>query len=237
MRYPDDPVLSEDGAAILREIEDLAEDVLNEESEAGEGLPPPQFPLAMVNPRLALRLRVLTDAFFYLALLFALLLTVSLLLSQTASGGIGGLRFFIEQTDAMSPAIRRGALLITANRQPNRIEAGDVITFDTVEGQRDSRLTRVVAERLDDYNHGGMTFFRTVRPEEGAEPDSVAVNQTNVRGVKIAAIPGAGYVISVMNAYAAAFAVLAVALCCAALLLRRWLGVRKRKRARGRAGA
>ncbi len=213
----------------MREIEDLADDVLDEENEAGDGLPPPAFNLTLAAARRALQVRILANVFLYLFLVFTLLLSVSALLSKTALGGIGGLRFFIEQTDAMAPAIRRGALLVTVNRKPSEIKKGDVITFEVMEGQQDSRLTRVVQERLDNYNQGGMTFFRTVRPEAGAQPDSIAVNQTNVRGVKIAALPNAGFLIAFINTYAAAIAVLAAALCCAAVLLRRWA-----RRAKGR---
>ncbi|MDR3313944.1 MAG: hypothetical protein LBS96_05755 [Oscillospiraceae bacterium] len=236
MPYREDAApISAEGVAILQEIDALAEDVLGTEEEgAGEGLPPPAFPLAAANPRRVLQVRILTNVFFYLSLVLAVLLALSVLLSQTATGGVGGLRFFIEQTDAMEPMIRRGSLLITVNRKPEDIQKGDVIKFYAMEGQPDSRLTRVVAERLENYNQGGMTFFRTIRPAKGAEPDSIAVNQTNICGVKVAALPYAGHLVSLLNAYAAAFAVLAAALCCAAVLLRRWLRATKNVKRKGR---
>jgi hypothetical protein len=211
--------LSSGGVTLLEEIDALTNEILAMEAE--DGLPAPAFGAVAYSPRRALRLRVAANIFFYAALLLALLLTASLVLNRTAAGGIGGLRFFIEQTNAAQPLFSRGALLITVNRPAAEIKKGDVIRYYAVEGNADSCLTRVVAERLENYNQGGMTFFRTVRPAQGAKPDSIAVNETNIAGVKLAAIPFAGYVISALGEYAAGFAALAVALCCAAVFLRK----------------
>ena len=175
------------------------------------------------GPRGARSVRRTANTFYFLAVGLCLLLAVTLFLNKTSLNGVGGLCFFVETDDAMRPLIKRGSLLVTVYRRPADIVPGNIITYYAVRNDPDSRLTRIVDERLEDASRGeGNTRFRTKRAAD-ALPDSILINATNIRGVKLFALPGVGYVISFLQTYAYGLAVVAVALCLAAFLLRRWL--------------
>jgi hypothetical protein len=209
-----EPELSPEGRAFVAEIDVLAEEVLAEEPENSNML----F-IAPPTPKGAKRLRVTTHAFFAVSVVMCLLLSVTMLLNQFSHNGIGGLRFFVESTDAMKPNISHGALLVTIYRPPAKIAPGDIITYYAVRGERDTRLTRVVVSATQ--KNGNYVYV--TRRAAAETPDSIEINQTYVLGVKLFAVPGAGYVISFVRTYAWAFAITAAALCVAAVLLRRWL--------------
>ncbi|MCL2106568.1 MAG: S24/S26 family peptidase [Oscillospiraceae bacterium] len=216
-----DSAISREGHAFVKEIENLAQDVLEAEAlPDGGGLPAPRFFAAAPSADKARNVKITANVFFYLSILFTLLLALTLTLNRTAAAGIFGLRFFVEQTDAMKPLIPRGSLLVTVNRAPAKVKPGDVITYNVIEKDPDSRLTRLVDERLDNYN-GDMVVYRTKRAQAAA--DSILINHTSVLGVKLFSLPYMGSVISFVQAYAASLAVTAAALCVSAVLLRRWL--------------
>lgn len=223
------PGISPAGEAFVEEVVQLSADVL------AHAPPPPQPAYDLpLSQRKARRVKVVANAFFGLAVLLLLLLAVTLFLNKTSPNGVGGVCFFVEPTDAMKPLITRGSLLITVHRSPADIQPGDIITYYAMRGDPDTRLTRIVAERLDDGGRGNP-MFRTKRAAD-ALPDSILINSTYIRGVKRAALPGVGYVVSFLQTYAEGLAVVAVALGVAAVLLRRFLRSkeaekRKRKRA------
>jgi len=210
--------ISRAGEAFVEEVVQLGEAVLAE-------APPPVEPAyaAPPDPRRARGVRRVANTFFFLAVGLSVLLTATLFLNRTSLNGVGGLCFFVETYDAMKPLISRGSLLVTVYRRPADIKPGDIITYYAMRDDPDTRLTRIVDERLEDSGRGdGNILFRTKRAA-GALPDSILINATNIRGVKLFALPGAGYVISFLQTYAQGLAVVAVALLAAAVLLRRWL--------------
>lgn len=210
---PEAPVLSEEGQAILDEIDVLADEMLSEA--------PDQNMLFVAPPtkRGARRLKIAVTALFSGTVLFSLLLTLMLLLNLFAENGVGGMRFFVEHTDAMRPEISRGALLVTRYRPPSKIKRGDIITYYAVPKERDTRLTRYVESSAE---HEGKYTYAT-RRASSQQLDSIRINHTYVLGVKFMAIPYLGYVISFVRLYAWGFAIVAAAMCVAAVLLRRWL--------------
>ncbi|MDR1465496.1 MAG: hypothetical protein LBJ11_09395 [Oscillospiraceae bacterium] len=209
--------LSLEGAALLADITQLAEEAAAVEDD---GLPDIPYPLPpLPNPQKVKRIRIAVAAVFSAAIVFSLLSAGVTLLNRTAAKGLGGLRFFIEPTAAMAPAVPRGALLITKTKQPEQINTGDIIKFSLMEGSSSALLTREVAERVDPADGNGVPVFRTRRGTD-APIDAITVNQTRILGVKIAVLPGLGSVISFLQAYAGAFATLAAILCLAAVQLR-----------------
>ena len=217
----EDVVLSEEGQAFVAEVEALAEEVWVDGPEIVHAMSaPPEGPLAKTARRMA-------NAFLVAALALCLLLTAMLVFTGF-SGGLFGLRFFVEPTNAMAPVIPRGSLLITRSRSPEQINAGDVITYYALPQEPESRLTRMVEERT---GSAGNYLFRTVRPGDDVQPDSIVINAASILGVRLVALPYAGYVISFLQIYAIAVAVLAAALFVAAVLLRMWLnpGMFKRR--------
>ncbi|MCL2195251.1 MAG: hypothetical protein FWB76_04800 [Oscillospiraceae bacterium] len=212
--------LSPQGEAFVEEVDELADEVWDENTVT--------LATAVVpNANKARNIKRLANALFGLGVGVCLLLAVVLVLN-TFPGGLFGLRFFVEPTDAMSPMVARGDVLVTTNRSPERITAGDVITYYALPGQPNSRLTRVVHERV---GSGANLHFRTRRPEVGAEHDSLEIPAAQVIGVRVAVVPRAGFVLSFLHTHAWAIAVLAAALCLACVLLRKWIRphVRKKK--------
>ena len=204
----DGPVLSPQGQALVEEVDQLAEEVLAPEKE----------PPAPMTGRQAKNMRRTANAFYFVTVALGLLLGVTLLLNAFAANGVMGVRFFVEPTNAMRGQVPYGSLLITATRPSSRIKPGDIITFN-VQDTPGARLTRIVDECLVSNE---IPLFRTKRAGDAA-PDSMLINITNVLGVKLAVIPGAGYVISFVQAYAAGLAVLAASLLISAVVLRRWV--------------
>ena len=204
--------LSPQGKAFVDEVDLLADEVWDENS----------ITLAMAvvpDDNKARKIKRIANAFFAAGLFVCLVLSFVLALN-VFPGGMFGLRFFVEPTDAMAPVIERGALLVTVSRAPEHIATGDVITYYALPGQPGSRLTRVVYART---GSGANTQFQTTRPGAGLAADSVAVPAEQVLGVRVAVMPRAGFVLSFLHTYAVAIAVLAAALCVAAVLLRKWV--------------
>jgi len=204
--------LSQEGLAFVDEIDDLADEAWEEQRS--------------IVPALALRpdeikakkFKRVANGLFVSAIALCLLLAMVFILNSF-SGGLFGLRFFVEPTDAMAPNIRRGSLLVTVNRHPERINTGDVITYNALPRDRESRLTRIVETRTGGE---GNYRFRTRRP--GATmSDSIIIRSTDILGVAVAAIPYAGYAISFLHMHSVGLAVIAAAMCAAAVLLRKWL--------------
>jgi hypothetical protein len=139
--------------------------------------------------------RLAANIVFYVGCTFSLLFAIVLLLNATPVFGVFGIHFYTELTDAMAPEIPRGSLLVTMRKNPEAIQPGDVVTFQTIEGLPDSRLTRVVSERVSNPVSPNMVFYRT-KNDRAPEKETFLLNQTNILGVKILVLPGAGYVLS-----------------------------------------
>ena len=211
---PEIPPISAEGQVLVDEIDHLADDVLVDS--------PDETMLFVAPPtkRGAKRLKIAVHVLFAGAALICLLLMSMLLLNRFARNGVGGMRFFVEHTDAMRPEISRGALLITTYRSPANINKGDIITYYAIPGDRDTRLTRIV-ESVTEAD--GVYTYTTRRAATKEQLDSIRIDHTYVLGVKLFAIPLFGYVISFMYLYGWGFAVLAAAMLIAAIMLRRWL--------------
>jgi len=204
-----DDALSPEGRALLEEVDQLA----------GEVLAPEKEPPEPMSERHAVNIRKIAVAFYIATVVFCVLLCVTGLLNAFAANGVFGVRFFVELTDAM-PQAPYGSLLVTVTRPSGRINPGDIITYYALPGEPDTRLTRIVDERLD---NNGIPIFRTKRAAN-ATPDSMLINMTHILGVKLAVIPYAGHAVSFVQTYAWGFAVLAGALTVSAAVLRLWAG-------------
>jgi hypothetical protein len=210
---PKPPILSAEGQAMVEEIVTLSGEVMSEGPNA--------VPLFSEPPTFqgAKRLRIAIRSMYIASITLCALVTVMLLLNQFSPNGVGGLRFFIEHTNAMAPSVSRGALLITNYRSPAKIVPGDVITYYAVPGDRDTRLTRIVESCAKQNGK----YCYTPRRASTKVLDSIQINHTYVLGVKMLAIPYFGYVISFVRQYAWGLTTLAACLCVAAVLLRQWL--------------
>jgi len=211
LKKEDASALSPEGRALVEEVEQLADEVLAAEKDTPETMTLPQ----------AKSIRAAGGIFYGVTVALCLLLGVMLLLNAFAANGVMGLRFFVEPTNAMLRQVPRGSLLITVMRSSGKIRPGDIITYNVLPDKPDvpgTRLTRIVAERLES---NGKVVFHTKRAGDAA-PDSMPINMTHILGVKLAVLPGVGYVISFAQTYAAALSVLAGALCVSAAVMRLW---------------
>ena len=219
-------LLSPRGQALVEEVDQLAEEVL---------APVREEPAPMTR-RQAVIMRRAANAFYILTVALGLLLALMLLLNSFAANGVMGLRFFVEPTNAMVRQVPRGSLLVTVMRPSEKINPGDIVTYNARYGEPDTRLTRIVDER---QKVNGQTVFRTKRAGDAA-PDSMPIPMTHILGVKLAVLPGMGYVISFLQSYGWGLAILAAALLVSAVALRRWANMehpkKKRKRMKRRKG-
>ena len=229
---PEVPPISAEGQVLLDEIDLLADDVLTDTPDEKMLFVAP--PTKQGVKRLKIAVRVL----FALTTVICLLLVSMLLLYRTAPNGFGKLRFFVEHTDAMRPAIPRGSLLVTSYRAPAQIKKGDIVTYNAISGEHDTRLTRIVEEvtKEDVLSEDGQKtvekYTYTTRRASTEQLDSLHIDHPSVLGVKLIVIPYFGYVISFMYLYGWGFAVLATAMFVAAVMLRRWVRDRSPKRSK-----
>jgi hypothetical protein len=216
--------LSPQGQALVEEVDQLA----------GEVLAPEKEPPAPMTGRQAKNMRRTANGFFIAVAALCLFLGLTTLLNAFADNGVMGVRFFVEPTNAMSKAVPYGSLLVTVTRSSSKIRPGDIVTFNVRPEEPNipgARLTRIVdaCEKSGD----GKPIFRTKRAGNAA-PDSMLINMTNILGVKLFVIPGAGHVVSFVQAYAAGLATLAAAMLISAVLLRRWANREHPKNRKGR---
>jgi len=193
----------------VEEVDQLAEEVLA----------PVKEPPAPMTRRQAGNMRRVANGFYCAVVVLSFLLGVMLLLNTFAANGVLGVRFFVETTNAMRGEVPRGSLLITVTRASGKIQAGDIVTYYAVRGDPGTRLTRIVHERVP--NDNGLPLFRTKRAGNAA-PDSMLINMTHILGVKLAVLPGVGYVISFLQSYGWGIFILIVTLVVSAVALRRW---------------
>jgi len=133
--------------------------------------------------------RQAANAVFYTGTVLFLLLTIIFALNSLPMFGVFGLHVYPEYADDMEPAIPRGSLLITMRTNVGKILPGDIVTFQTIQGEPLSRITRVVVNRQENPNSPTLHLFTTKRA--GADGnDRNLLNQTNILGVKIAVLPG-----------------------------------------------
>ena len=216
--------LSLHGQAMVEEVDQLA----------GEVIAPENQEHAPMTRRQAVNMRRVANGFYIVTVALSVLLGLTLLLNTFALSGVLGLRFFVEPTNAMVKQAPRGSLLVTAMRSSDKINAGDVVTYNARYAEPGTRMTRIVAER---FRNNGQVFFRTKRAGDAAA-DSMTVPMTNILGVKLAVLPGVGYVVSFLQSYGWGLAILAATLLISAVTLRRWANMehpelrRRRKRRR-----
>ena len=104
---------------------------------------------------------------------------------------VGADHSYVVLSGSMQPTIAAGDVVVVANTPPERVESGDVMAFDRIEGD-DKRTTHRVVEVVE---RDGDRFFRT-QGDANEEPDSRLVPADAVIGTVQFTIPYVGRLFS-----------------------------------------
>ncbi|MBQ9894324.1 MAG: signal peptidase I [Ruminococcus sp.] len=113
--------------------------------------------------------------------------------SKTSKKSIFGYRYYTVKTPSMEPKYKVGDLVFVKVEGADKIEVGDVITFNPSSGS-EAYLTHRVTQKMSDYQNTGVTCFRTKGDANDAE-DSFLVDEDRVIGAVKFRIPKLGYII------------------------------------------
>ena len=119
----------------------------------------------------------------------------ALLFSFNASPtkSIFGYRYYTVITPSMEPQYSVGDVVFVQMGNKDKINVGDVITFNPSHDS-DAYLTHRVTEKYEDYEGTGVTCFRTKGDANNSE-DTFLIDSERVIGVVRFGIPKIGYVI------------------------------------------
>lgn len=104
---------------------------------------------------------------------------------------VGADESYVVLSGSMQPTIEAGDVVIVADTPPERIESGDVMAFDRIEGD-DKRTTHRVVEVVE---RDGDRYFRT-KGDANEEPDSSLVPADAAIGTVQFSIPAVGRLFS-----------------------------------------
>lgn len=135
----------------------------------------------------------LTTVFVYLLSACILIGAVLFAFNTSPSKSIFGYRYYTVLTDSMLPKYKTGDVVFVHIESGEKINVGDVITFNPSRDS-DAYLTHRVTEKFDDYEGTGVTCFRTKGDANNVE-DSFLIEEERVIGKVNFGIPKLGYVI------------------------------------------
>jgi len=104
-----------------------------------------------------------------------------------------GFRYYTVLTDSMMPEFASGDMVFVKILKADKIEAGDIITFNPSSGS-EAYLTHRVIEKLPNYQGTGVTCFRTKGDANNME-DSFLIDESRVVGAVKFHLPKLGYVL------------------------------------------
>ena len=101
---------------------------------------------------------------------------------------------YVVLSSSMAPAMEAGDAIIVAEVPPERIEEGDVITFEPPGGNGEGGTDRVTHRVVEVVDRGDGLYFRT-QGDANEEPDQALVPAANVVGRVSVHIPELGHVV------------------------------------------
>lgn len=113
--------------------------------------------------------------------------------SNNPSKSLFGYRYYTVLTPSMEPAYSVGDMVFVKIESADKINIGDVITFNP-SADSEAYLTHRVIEKYPDYQGSGITCFRTKGDANDSE-DTFLIDEERVIGPVVAAIPKLGYVV------------------------------------------
>lgn len=102
-----------------------------------------------------------------------------------------GFRYYTILTPSMAPTYQVGDMVFVKLMNGDKIDVGDVITFNP-SSESDAYLTHRVAEKIENYEGTGVTCFRTKGDANNSE-DSFLIDENRVIGSVSFYIPKLGF--------------------------------------------
>lgn len=106
---------------------------------------------------------------------------------------LGTIRITSVETDAMNPAIRSGALVVSTRTPISEVKAGDVISVRTTDGNSQDVLGRVT--QISNSSDNESVYEYSLQSDANLLPDPWAYKATGDTYKLAANIPLAGYVV------------------------------------------
>ncbi len=131
----------------------------------------------------------------FVYLLAAIIIIAALLFaaSNSPTKSLFGFRYYTVLTPSMEPAYSVGDMVFVKIENADKINIGDVITFNP-SSDSEAYLTHRVVEKIPDYQGSGITCFRT-KGDANESEDSFLIDEDRVIGPVVFAVPKMGYVV------------------------------------------
>lgn len=136
---------------------------------------------------------VVRSVFVYLLAFGIIVAAAFFAADKSPSKSLFGFRYYTVLTDSMVPAFASGDMVFVKIMNADKIEEGDIITFNP-SSDSDAYLTHRVIEKIPDYQGTGVTCFRTKGDANDAE-DSFLIDEDRVIGTVQFHLPKCGYVL------------------------------------------
>ena len=134
--------------------------------------------------------RIILIYLLAVAIIVAALLFAS---SKSPNKSLFGFRYYNILTPSMEPEYSVGEMVFVKLENADKINVGDVITFNP-SSDSDAYLTHRVTQKFTDYQGSGVTCFRTKGDANDSE-DSFLIDEKRVIGVVKFGIPKLGYIV------------------------------------------
>jgi len=136
---------------------------------------------------------VIRKIFVYLFCVSIVIASFLFAANSTPNKSLFGYRYYTVISPSMTPAYRVGDVVFVKIESADKINVGDVITFDP-SSNSSAYLTHRVIEKLPDYQGTGVTCFHT-KGDANDSADSFLVDEDRVIGTVKFKIPKLGYLI------------------------------------------
>ena len=137
--------------------------------------------------------RIIRIVFIYLLAVFIIVAAILFAASKSPDKSLFGFRYYTILTPSMEPEYSVGEMVFVKIESADKIEVGDVITFNP-SSDSDAYLTHRVVEKLTNYEGTGVTCFRT-KGDANDSADSFLIDEKRVIGRVKFGIPMLGYIV------------------------------------------
>lgn len=135
---------------------------------------------------------IVRSIFVYLLALVILIAAAFFAADKSPNKTLFGFRYYTVLTDSMVPEFRSGDMVFVKLTDADKIEKGDIITFNPSSGS-EAYLTHRVTDKITDYEGTGVTCFRTKGDANDSE-DSFLIDEGRVIGTVQFHLPKLGLI-------------------------------------------